>query len=53
MLNRVQHDINHRGIEMVRYINVRSKSRIEFIDITEMLQDVIKDAGIGQGGLFP
>jgi|MudIll2142460700_1097286.scaffolds.fasta_scaffold115113_2 secondary thiamine-phosphate synthase enzyme len=52
MLNRVQHDINHRGIEMVRYINVRSKSRIEFIDITEMLQDVIKDAGIVKGVCF-
>jgi secondary thiamine-phosphate synthase enzyme len=34
---------------MVRYINVRSKSRIEFIDITEMIQDVIKDAGVMKG----
>jgi secondary thiamine-phosphate synthase enzyme len=34
---------------MVRYINVRSKSRNEFIDITEMVQDVIKEAGITKG----
>lgn len=34
---------------MVKYINVRSKSRIEFIDITEMIQDVIKDAGVMKG----
>src|SRR4030066_1574144 len=34
---------------MVRYINVRSKSRIEFIDITGMVQDVIKEAGIIKG----
>jgi secondary thiamine-phosphate synthase enzyme len=34
---------------MVRYINVRSKSRIEFIDITEMVQEVIKGAGVVKG----
>jgi secondary thiamine-phosphate synthase enzyme len=34
---------------MVRYINVRSKSRNEFIDITEMVQDVVKEAGITKG----
>jgi len=34
---------------MVRYINVRSKSRVEFIDITGMVQDVIKEAGIIKG----
>jgi secondary thiamine-phosphate synthase enzyme len=34
---------------MVRYINVRSKSRNEFIDITEMLQEVVKEAGITKG----
>ena len=34
---------------MVRYINVRSKSRNEFIDITEMVQEVVKDAGITKG----
>jgi len=37
---------------MVKYINVRSKTRIEFIDITEMVQDVVKDAGIVKGGCF-
>jgi len=31
---------------MVRYINVRSKSRIEFIDITGIIQEVVKEAGI-------
>ena len=34
---------------MVQYINVKSKSRTEFIDITEMIQDVIKDEGITKG----
>ena len=34
---------------MVKYINVKSKSRTEFIDITEMIQDVIKDEGITKG----
>ncbi|MEW6215258.1 MAG: secondary thiamine-phosphate synthase enzyme YjbQ [Nitrospirota bacterium] len=34
---------------MVRYINVRSKSRIEFIDITGMVQDVVKEAGVMSG----
>jgi secondary thiamine-phosphate synthase enzyme len=34
---------------MVKYINVRSKSRTEFIDITEMVQEVIKDEGIAKG----
>ena len=37
---------------MVKYINVRSKTRIEFIDITEMVQDVIKDAGVVKGVCF-
>ena len=27
---------------MVRYINVRSRSRIEFIDVTSMVQDVVQ-----------
>jgi secondary thiamine-phosphate synthase enzyme len=31
---------------MVRYINVRSKSRTEFIDITGIVQEVVKEAGI-------
>lgn len=34
---------------MVRYINVKSRSRTEFIDITEKIQEVIKDAGITSG----
>ncbi len=34
---------------MVRYINVRSKSRNEFVDITEMVQEVVKEAGITKG----
>jgi secondary thiamine-phosphate synthase enzyme len=34
---------------MFRYINVKSKSRIEFIDITEMVQEVVKEAGVEKG----
>lgn len=34
---------------MVRYINVRSRSRIEFIDITSMVQDVVEEAGVKKG----
>ncbi|MGB9716619.1 MAG: secondary thiamine-phosphate synthase enzyme YjbQ [Thermodesulfovibrionales bacterium] len=34
---------------MVRYINVKSKSRIEFIDVTEMVQSVLKESGIKDG----
>lgn len=34
---------------MVRYINVRSRQRNEFIDITEKVQEVIKEAGITSG----
>jgi secondary thiamine-phosphate synthase enzyme len=34
---------------MVKYINVRSKSRIEFIDVTGMVQDVVKEAGFTNG----
>lgn len=34
---------------MVRYINVKSRSRTEFIDITEKIQEVIKDADITSG----
>jgi len=37
---------------MVKYINVRSKSRIEFIDITEMVQEVIKEERIIKGICF-
>jgi len=34
---------------MVRYINVRSRTRIEFIDITSMVQDVVDEAGVKKG----
>ncbi|MFZ6017834.1 MAG: secondary thiamine-phosphate synthase enzyme YjbQ [Nitrospirota bacterium] len=34
---------------MIRYINVRSRSRIEFIDITGMIQEVVKEAGVKSG----
>jgi len=37
---------------MVKYINVKSKARIEFIDITEMVHDVVKDDGIVKGVCF-
>jgi secondary thiamine-phosphate synthase enzyme len=37
---------------MVKYINVKSKSRIEFIDITEIVQDVVKESGIAKGVCF-
>ncbi len=31
---------------MVRYINVKSRSRIEFIDVTGMVQETVKEAGV-------
>ncbi|OGW57549.1 MAG: hypothetical protein A2Z09_01690 [Nitrospirae bacterium RBG_16_43_8] len=34
---------------MLRYINVRSSQRSEFIDITEKINDVLKEAGILSG----
>ena len=34
---------------MVKYINVKSKSRNEFIDISEMVQDAVKDSGVKNG----
>ncbi|OGW38164.1 MAG: hypothetical protein A2Y97_01580 [Nitrospirae bacterium RBG_13_39_12] len=34
---------------MVRYINVRSKSRTEFIDITGMVQEAVKEEGVMKG----
>jgi secondary thiamine-phosphate synthase enzyme len=39
-------------MRMVKYINVKSKARIEFIDITEMVHDVVKDDGIVKGVCF-
>ena len=34
---------------MVRYINVKSRVRTEFIDITEKVQEVLKESGISSG----
>ena len=34
---------------MVKYINVKSKSRTEFIDITEMVQEAVKEAKVMKG----
>lgn len=34
---------------MVRYINVKSRARTEFIDITEKVQEVLKETGIVSG----
>lgn len=34
---------------MLRYINVRSKQRTEFIDITEQVDDVLKEEGVKNG----
>ncbi len=34
---------------MVKYINVKSKTRTEFIDVTDMVQDVVKEAGVVKG----
>src|SRR4030066_1109751 len=34
---------------MVRYINVKGKSRVEFIDVTGMVQETGKEAGIQEG----
>jgi len=34
---------------MVRYITVTSKSRVEFIDVTGMVEEAVKEAGIEDG----
>jgi secondary thiamine-phosphate synthase enzyme len=34
---------------VVRYINVKSRARTEFIDITEKIQEVVKETGINSG----
>ena len=34
---------------MVRYINVKSRARTEFVDITEKVQEVLKESGIISG----
>ncbi|MBM4129145.1 MAG: YjbQ family protein [Nitrospira sp.] len=37
---------------MIKYLNVRSKQRIEFIDITGIVQEAVKEAGIMDGICF-
>jgi secondary thiamine-phosphate synthase enzyme len=37
---------------MIRYLNVKTKSRNEFVDITDMVQGVVKEAGIIKGLCF-
>lgn len=34
---------------MVRYINVKSKSRVEFIDVTGIVQETVKEADVKDG----
>ena len=34
---------------MVRYINVKSKSRVEFIDVTGMVHETVKETGVQDG----
>ncbi len=34
---------------MIRYINVKSRTRTEFIDITEKVQEIVKETGIVTG----
>ncbi len=34
---------------MINYINVKSRARTEFIDITEKVQEAVKEAGIVSG----
>jgi secondary thiamine-phosphate synthase enzyme len=34
---------------LVRYVNVKSRARTEFIDITGQIQDVLKEVGISSG----
>jgi secondary thiamine-phosphate synthase enzyme len=34
---------------VVRYINVKSRTRTEFIDITEKVQEVLKETGVATG----
>lgn len=34
---------------MVRYINVKSRARTEFVDITDKVQEVLKETGIATG----
>jgi len=34
---------------VVRYINVKSRARTEFIDITEKIQETVRETGINSG----
>ncbi|TAN42470.1 MAG: YjbQ family protein [Nitrospirae bacterium] len=34
---------------MIKYINVKSRTRTEFIDITEKIQEVVKETGVVGG----
>jgi len=34
---------------VVRYINVKSKTRTEFVDITEKIQEAAREAGVSNG----
>ncbi len=34
---------------MIRYINVRSRTRTEFIDITDKVQAILEEAGVSSG----
>lgn len=34
---------------MVLYVNIKSKTRTEFVDITEKIQEAVKQAGIANG----
>lgn len=34
---------------MVRYINLKSRERTEFIDITEKIQEALKESGVSSG----
>ncbi len=34
---------------MVRYINIRTGARVELVDITSRVKEVVKDSGIGDG----
>ena len=34
---------------MIKYINVKSRTRNEFIDITEKIQEMVTDAGVNSG----
>jgi secondary thiamine-phosphate synthase enzyme len=34
---------------MVRYINVKSRSRVEFIDVTGLIQEAVKEAEVKDG----